>query len=134
MNERETSSLNGVPNARYAKAKVNGVSGLILFPDNYNHPDNIPISGINDPGTSYSNNDYNIEKWEIMQACGCVFLPAAGSRNGATVTVSLGGYYWSSTHNNNSSVYVLYFDNSYLNIEPQSRYIGRSVRLVHPIQ
>ena len=48
---RNASTVNDVENARYAKAKVADVPGVILFPDYYIHPSDVvqPI-GINETG------------------------------------------------------------------------------------
>ena len=43
LHGRHASTINGVEDARYVKAKVNDVRGVILFPDEYEHPDEILI-------------------------------------------------------------------------------------------
>lgn len=83
---------------RFVKATVAGVKGLIIFSDDYLHPDGLTnLSNVNDasknfPYTAILNN------WVKMEAAGAVFLPAVGYRtSGTTVSTSVGAYYWSST-------------------------------------
>lgn len=66
----------------------------------------------------------------------CVFLAAAGYRNGASVNnVGSNGNYWSSSVNNENNAYNVNFNSG--NLNPQNnnnRYNGFSVRLVrHPL-
>lgn len=141
LNEREASSLGGTPNARFAKATVKGIVGLILFPDNYSHPDGIvPPNGINvsGSGSNYSDNDYPDDIWIKMEINGCVFLPVTGRRIGINFLFTVGnpdGYYWSSSlHYNVGNSFGLLFNN---NINPKyngPQYTGHCVRLIYPIQ
>lgn len=87
MFERLATELNGVYNARYARATVNGVKGLILFPDVYDHPSTVALpthNSINytnnNGGGSYTDNNYTIADWNTMAAAGAVFLPITGQR------------------------------------------------------
>lgn len=65
-----------------------------------------------------------------LTAPGAVFLPAAGRREGTSVSyVNSSGHYWSSTSDGINYAYQVFFDNSGLN--PSSnpgRYYGCSVR------
>ena len=75
-------------------------------------------------------------QWTALEAKGCVFLPAAGYRNGTTVS-SVNSYvcYWSSSYYNNVSAYYVRILSS--SVFPQysgDRANGRSVRLVHPVE
>ena len=147
FNTRSASTVNGTANARYAKAKVVNVYGVILFPDNYTHPSDVtqPV-GINVTGdTGWSGNTYNATSWNKMQNAGAVFLPAAGSRYGTTYsntsTLAPGGYgyYWSATsypHDNNwNYAYKIYLSEDYMSTwyNSNSRYYGMSVRLVRSV-
>lgn len=126
VNCRTASTVNGVENARFAKAYLNvtisanasnandasrRIHGLILFPDTYVHPSDVALpTGINDKtNTSWNANEYTAEEWEKMENAGAVFLPAAGQRNGFTTLpdssgpaqvahVNENGFYWSTTH------------------------------------
>lgn len=120
---------------RFAKAYLLGsVHGVILFPDNYTHPEGVAApTGVNVAGnTSWEGNQYNADDWGKMEAAGCVFLPAAGLRNGTSVS-SVGSYgiYWSSACSNGGSAYHVLFNSN--NVYPSNynnRYLGYSVRLV----
>ena len=80
---------------RYAKAMVNGVKGLVVFPDEW--AGNFVFQNPNrEKGCSYEDNTLNDSDWLFCESEGCVFLPAAGFRKG-TVLVSVGyiAKYWS---------------------------------------
>ncbi len=120
---------------RFAKAYLFGsVHGVILFPDNYTHPEGVAApTGVNvTSSTSWNANQYNADDWGKMEAAGCVFLPAAGYRGGTSVNdVGSCGNYWSSTYCGSSDAYSVYFISS--NIIPSdhdNRCVGSSVRLV----
>lgn len=68
-------------------AKVNGVFGIILLPDDWVAPDNLPnmvpsfpFRDITAEGTV---NKYSIADWSIFENAGAVFLPAVGNSDGA---------------------------------------------------
>ena len=67
-----------------------------------------------------------------MEAAGCVFLPAAGYRDGTSTlnTSNTIGYYWSDTYNNVDYSYGLIILNNRIYANPFYRYRGASVRLV----
>lgn len=138
FNGRSASTVNGTPNARYAKGKVNDVKGVILFPDSYTHPSGLAAPfGINDAGsTGWNYNSYSESDWSEMEARGCVFLPAAGYRDGTSVNgVGSLGYYWSASHYNEETACLVYFDDSYLKPAfDYYRFSGLSVRLVCPAE
>ena len=70
----------------------------------------------------------------ISRLAGAVFLPAAGLRNGMSVSnVGSIGYYWSSTPNGTSSAYRLYFISSSVSPYSNNRKYGYSVRLVQDL-
>ncbi len=70
--------------------------------------------------------------WKTAQDAGIVFLPAAGSRSGSSVSnVGRLGYYWSSSAYDGNFAYDVYFNSS--SVSPgsyDSRYYGFSVRLI----
>ncbi len=101
VNTRSGSTIGTTANARFAKAKVNDVMGLILFPDTYTHPDGVTApTGVNaTDNTGWNGNSYTVADWTKMETAGCVFLPAAGSRDGNSVSYAgTTGTYWWSTH------------------------------------
>ena len=137
FNTRNASTVNGTANARYVKAKVSNVKGMILFPDNYTHPSGVeqPV-GVNQPGnTGWNENNYSATDFELMEDNGAVFLPAAGTRDGTTVGYAGGyGFYWSTSchiNNNNLALFVLFTDDDIMQ-DYYYRYVGQSVRLVCP--
>ncbi len=137
---RSASKVSGVANARYTRAKVNDVYGLVILPDEYQHPVDVPeltAGFINHQGgdASFSNNNVDViteHNWRMMEAAGAVFLPAAGERDeGDVFSVQDGGFYWSCTNVGASSAYMFNFDASFMTKYPQMRYEGFSVRLVY---
>lgn len=85
---RAASTVAGTNDARFAKGSVNGIMGLILFPDIYTHPDGVADpANINDLSVNYSGNNYSLSDWTKMEQRGCIFLPAAGCSKGNPVTV-----------------------------------------------
>lgn len=127
FNTRTT--LSGI---RYAKATVNNVNGVILFPDNWN----ASIYTLNYYNNAYyDDNTVSLHDWtSILEPTGAVFMPASGYRSGSsTGGVNSNGDYWSSSVYSSSSAYFLNFQSGSLN--PQytagdGRYYGRAVRLV----
>lgn len=117
---------------RYAKATVNGVSGVVLLPDNWT----ASIYALNNAnGGNYGSNTITAEDWaNTLEANGAVFLPAAGYRGGTSVSnVGSYGHYWSSTSTYyDSDAYYVNFTSGGLDTfySYDYRYYGLSVRLV----
>ena len=139
-NCRTSSTVNGVENARYAKASVNGINGLIIFPDSYTHPGGVtPPSGINTEVAAYTVNTYTAADWSAIQAAGAIFLPAAGYRywnKGSDYRIdgnNTYGRYWSRTCGSNSgnAQCIRIDDSSVRTYEDRSRWTSLSVRLVN---
>ena len=151
MRTRETNAtVNNIPHARFTMATINtdgtSVNGIILFPDYYEGPfvsteDITWGSKINDYGkySGWGGTTCTKAGWKTLEAFGCVFLPAAGTRVGVNVTFGE-SYYASSTNNNYpAACFHLLFSS---NINPYNiywnqtvyRYQGSSVRLAHEVQ
>ena len=134
FNSRSASTVNGTANARYAKATVNSVAGVVLFPDSYTHPAGVTApASINTGNINYAANSWSGEDWTKMEKAGCVFLPAGGYRNSTTMSnVGTGGYYWTST-STGSSVYRVFYLSNKVTTSGSNYYrnYGYSVRLVH---
>lgn len=137
VNTRNTSAIGIATDARYAKACVNNVYGLIIFPDEYEHPSDVTTpTWINNSSSNqgWAYNYYSIEYWNKMKAAGAVFLPAAGFLSYSSYSSGNAyGYYWSSSESGSNDAYCLYFGgNNFgaLHIEPQTN--GQSIRLVRP--
>lgn len=121
---------------RFAKAKVSGVKGLLLFPDGYNGVEVISgitgVAAVNSRGEAYPTDNIPSDIWTKMESAGVVFLPAAGYRNGTNLSgVGSLGRYWSNCYDNISSAYFTFFDSADVNyLGGNSRSNGQSVRLV----
>ena len=126
FNKRTTPS-----SIRYAKGSVNGVSGIILLPDDWN-ASIYALSYTNNSQAPYTSNTITSTDWEMMEANGAVFLPAAGYRNGTSISfVGSYGRYWSALSTPTGSAYNVYFTSSYFpDYNSNYRYFGHSVRLV----
>ena len=122
----------------YGQANVNGVNGLVILPDNWD-PASCPDFVYDNSVWANIFDETTNPKWSQMEALGCVFLPAAGWRSGASVgDAGSYGYYWSSTFYRSIYAYQLHFDNGYLSgyVYPSDygyRHIGNSVRLVKDV-
>lgn len=134
LKTRSASTVNGTENGRYAKAKINDVGGVILFPDTYTHPDGVAApTGVNATDEyGWEGNSYTAADWTKMESAGCVFLPAAGCRYGSEM-IGLGsyGYYGSATPDGADYAYRVKFNSG--SLEPANsinRCLGCSVRLV----
>lgn len=137
LKTRSASTVNGTENGRYAKAKVNDVGGVILFPDTYTHPDGVAApTGVNATDEyGWEGNSYTAADWTKMESAGCVFLPAAGCRYGSEM-IDLGsyGYYGSATPDGADYAYRVKFNSG--SLEPANsinRCLGCSVRLVQEV-
>lgn len=138
FNIRSASTVNGVANARYAKAKVANTYGMLLFPDNYSHPDGVtqPIGINQSDDVGWNGNNYSVEDFLLMQDAGVVFLPAAGWRE-ETLVRNVGSYgiYWSSSYcDSYFCACYMRFDSDALNTGSCGRDFGQSVRLVTPAE
>ena len=120
---------------RFAKAKVNGVKGVILLPDNWDSS----IYGLihtNEAGTTYNNTISGSEWTEFFESNGAIFLPAAGKRNGTSIeSPGSFGHYWSASYHIDYNFFScnltfsdIYNYTSFLS--RNNRYEGLSVRLV----
>ena len=122
-------------NIRYAKATVNSVKGMIIFPDGgtFAASEFTTIASLNKTGASFSTTTCTADQWTALEAKGCVFLPNAGYRLGAVVySDNSAGFYWSSTSDTDIEAYELAFEASFFNPQaPGTRETGNPVRLVH---
>lgn len=115
---------------RYAKAKVNGVNGLILLPDDWNE-NYYPLNEVNlyYGGLNFNSNVITLQNWFFFfHPHGAVFLPAAGSGSGDNAGEE--GLYWSSTCQTYGMAYDFEFMNYIVFGHYSERYNRHSVRLV----
>ena len=148
----EGSTTHVILNALCTKATVNGIHGLIIFPDYYSG--NMPLGVAWDEnsispgsmvhsGTTGWASTATSAGWATLEAEGCVFLPIEGFRIGSyevqgqvyynVLANTSSGYYMSS----NSVTNVLRFSNE--GFDPNQglgsySYAGRSVRLAHEVK
>ena len=119
----------------YAMCVVNGVHGLVVFPDNCKIPTHIPFTPAYKEFTTEVNN-YNLNQWNELEAVGAIFFPVAGMRKGnVTSEVNQNGYYWSTDILlPEEGAREMWFGMKYVNYNPGisgafSRHNGISVRL-----
>ena len=136
----ESSGTDASGHARYRKyfrATVNSVLGIVVLPDDISGISNIPEESSRGTASTFGGKTYTTAEWTTLEAAGCVFLPAAGKRNGTTVDeVGSLGVYWSSTAYGIYYAYSLYFNSSSM-LPTRSagyRYFGYSVRLVRDVE
>ena len=103
---------------RWALAKVNNIGGMIIFPDGFDWPldDSKKPAILNRSATTaWNGQNYSLDEWSTLEACGCVFLPTTGYKERPDLAqhyINDRGYYWSSTprySNENNKAYYSYF-------------------------
>jgi len=126
----------------YYKAQVNGVNGLIVFPDNWSTSyHTLTASNVNNNDISFESTKITESVWNTDFAShGAVFLPVAGQRhvNNNYVEYPNGrGHYWSSTPYETGTAFRLYFTGNSSDWSygvSSSRRFGYSVRLVRDVK
>lgn len=121
--------------AGWTKATINGKKGLLLLPDDYEHPDGVTtlpatLRQANAAFTVYELTDD--DEWCRMQAAGAVFLPCAGYRGNGSVN-AVEGFYWESTAYSADKAYLLQIKNPVAADAYSTRNCIRAVRLVKTI-
>ena len=108
-----------------------GVPGLVLLPDSWTLPAGCSFTATK---SNWTTNTYSAFEWFKMEQAGAVFLPAVGTRNGATANnAGSVGYYWSASPNA-SGASDLGFCSGYVGVNnSEERSYGRAVRLVQRI-
>lgn len=139
---RPLSPVGNADKARYVKIKVNGVNGLLLFPDVFVWPEEAGAAptNVNVESTPWTSvNSYDGAAFDALQAAGCAFLPAAGARgdqaidNNTVAHVNEWGVYWLSTHSESSQAQALYMFSTSVGQGGRARCMGYSVRLVQDV-
>ena len=126
---------------QYIKAQVNGVNGLIVFPDNwsdsYHH---LSSEYVNNNAISFENTKITESTWvNDFETHGAVFLPVAGQRhvdNNYVEYPNGRGHYWSSTPYDAVTAYRVYFSGNSSEWSygvGSSRRFGYAVRLVRDV-
>ncbi len=122
---------------RFAKATVNGKSGVIILPDDWSTTYH-SLASSNTANANYTSNDISSDVWtNDFEAHGAVFLPAAGYRSGTSIGTSVYqvnnyGYYWSASPTSNGGIAkCLTMTSGVIDFATEVwRYGGHSVRLV----
>lgn len=123
--------LNTRSGNKYAKGNIHSTNGIILFPDGFDPSAfGVTVSNINTANAAFTS--YSDAEWTRMEDAGCIFLPAAGYRDGTTLyDVGNVGRYWTNKRNGQSNAYRFFFNaSSVICNAGQSRHLGSSVRLV----
>ncbi len=121
----------------FIKAQVDGINGIIIFPDDWD-ASYYSFNNVN-PDADFDSNIINATQWDTLKQYGVVFLPAAGRRFGRTVSEVLShGFLWSATYVHSNIDYThahsFYFTNvNYSTGFENPRYTGCSVRLVQDV-
>ena len=127
--------------ARYAKASVGGVNGVVLLPDSW-EISIYALENVNQAEVDYNGNEISVADWEMLEQNGAIFIPASGICYDNTIYAeSLGGKYWSASVNTFSS-WPDYFEFSSeegydflgIGIWGDLRFEGVAVRLVQDVQ
>lgn len=131
---RNSSTVNYINNARFAKASIGGVKGLILLPDIFSMPTGLnALVNINSSSTysSYTDNSYTLEQWSQLESAGAIFLPNADYRIGNDMCSNgTDGSYWTSTYYDDYYSWHMGFGSVSVDVYHNDRCYGRSVRLV----
>ena len=135
----DQSTGTSVSNGRFVKAVLCGVSGVLIFPDTYEHPSSISLSYINKDGTSgYSTNILSESDFNTLHSVGVEFLPINGyydKVNQEFVDV-VNGYYWScKTQKTDQAILCKITDkeSSSIYTTHSNKYNGMYVRLVFQV-
>ena len=121
---------------RYAFATVADVKGVIIVPDNWS-ASTYALNSVNQNNVSFTVNTISATEWTVLEDAGAVFLPAAGYRNGTSVSmVGSVGYYWTSSCSTDTyyHAWAIILSEDGLTGDTYNRHSGRSVRLIRPVQ
>ena len=134
-NRTDASNLTGVARINLNADGTKYVNGLVLLPDGCTCPAGVTFkSGFASEWNVQAYADYQtftLADWQLLEASGAVFLPAAGNRYAMKVSfVQNSGYYWSATPYGTERAAYMEFRSDYA--KPQYLYVrnGFSVRLV----
>ena len=120
--------------SKYGVGMVNGITGMIVLPDEFTLPSGLTFTAGEASSLGYqyyqTKNNYSAAEWARMEACGALFLPAAGYRDGSSVYhVGYYGNYWSSTTDDTYLSFNQYICSGGTDGQYSGRSYGHSVRL-----
>lgn len=135
---------NQVSNARYVKATIEGVGGVILFPDDYTHPsDGCTLSYINSSGNNgltanvlTATDLYGTDVKGGLSAAGAVFIPFLGYYDKISESIiGNDACYWTcKTQSSDGAFYFRMSENIISSSTVMERYQGLNVRLVFQVE
>ena len=116
---------------RYAKATVNGVTGVILLPDDWD-ASYYALASTNTANATWSSNVITLSDWgSKLEAHGAVFLPTSGNRDGNNAPTSGFVNIWSSDNDDSDNAHCVFIPEASCNPTDHAyRYAGLIVRLV----
>ena len=126
--EEWTYLINSRSGIRYAKATVNGVSGLIVLPDGWK-TSYYSLNSTNSASAAFTSNIITAAQWQTLEQHGAVFLPDAGWQSGTSFNSGICNY-WSASRFSDSQAYDFFCSASNVSMGYTARFTGRSVRLV----
>ena len=127
LTQRSTTTFqqtSGEKSVRYAKATVNDVEGMILFPDDWDTALFDPVYP-DYPTSTFASNKIASSDWARMEAFGAVFLPAAKSRynrvydSGSTAKY---GLYWTENSEGDTYADAMFFEESHVDLIYQHQF------------
>ena len=122
-------------------AMVNGVTGLILLPDDWKCPSGVTFNpgfysgDVAEPDAFAEQNNFTVDEWAVLEKAGAVFLPSAGSRYGTSVIEGT-GVYWTATRrsdNRDERSHTFSFNSINAGTGNMANRDGYAVRLIHEI-
>lgn len=118
-----------------AVASIEGINGLLLFPDQWTAPEGIDLKlgfATHSGQQAYAQwQTLTSKQWNQLQKTGAVFLPAVGLRiDSGVYMLQFDGYYWTASPYNDHYALCLNFEANQLTIDANSRHYGMAVRLV----
>lgn len=114
-------------------ATIDGIKGIVILPDDWTTPEGLQWK---DTLGVYDENTYDYVQWSQMEAAGAVFLPAAGSRSGTTVTGANTDLKYHTNLGSNTIMYTVQYEpvgKKMTSYEFADLYIGCPVRLAFDV-
>ena len=119
----------------WTRGYYGSVNGIIIFPDNFETPQNIDIVYFAD---KFAMNNWSGNEWKLLESKGVAFLPGCGVANylAGTLVIPTPDSYWSATtgtkHPEQAS--YVFCDDEKIGMADQVRNLGLSVRLVQDVK
>ena len=124
-------------NYRYTLATIGeDVKGLVLFPDNYTHPNGTTITNAVYNNKSDFTASISLIEWNMMEAAGAIFLPNSGYRTSGVTIWNYGsqGRYWSVNRYDVKQARGIQFNSYGASASYYYTYNGAAVRLVKDVK